>query len=72
MSSFVLWNMETANSVGVYPTQDAALEIIRRAVQEYGADRVGMYALIGYTGRRKKTIASGTSLLELAERLVPA
>jgi hypothetical protein len=67
--AFELWDTETSNLVGLYPSQDAALAVVRHAVREYGTDAIRSIAL----GREDEDgelvpIAHGDDLIRLAQR----
>lgn len=64
---YELFDTESANQVGVYETEEAALAVVRDAVRAHGLDAVATLAL----GREDEAgdttvIASGIALAELA------
>jgi hypothetical protein len=65
--TFQLWEAESANLVGSYPTQEAALTIVREAVRSHGRDLVRSLVLVREDARgRLTTVAEGDGLIELA------
>lgn len=64
---YELFDTATANQVGVYQTEAAALAVVRGAVQRHGADSVTTLAL-GLEDEAGDTtvIASGAALARLA------
>jgi hypothetical protein len=70
---YELWDAESANLIGTYPTEEAALAIVRYSVATYGVESIryvglGLVDELGYATR----IAYGDELIELAERPGPA
>lgn len=66
-----LWDVESGNNLGFYPTQDAALAVVRRELRAYGKASVVTLALDradhqGGSG----LVAEGTGLIVLAESAV--
>jgi hypothetical protein len=69
---YELWSFETGNCVGVYPTMDAALDIVEKGVA--GKSRaeaeavVGDLALVVDTGdpETREAYAEATQLLDIA------
>jgi hypothetical protein len=65
--TFQLWEADSANLVGSYPTREAALAIVRDAVQTHGRDAVASLVLVREDARgRLSTIGEGEALVELA------
>jgi len=65
--TFQLWEAESANLVGSYPTREAALVIVREAVQTHGRDAVASLVLVREAARgRLTTLGEGDALIELA------
>jgi hypothetical protein len=71
---FQLWEMESANLVGSYETEDAALAVVRKAMDTHGRDAIESLALIRESARgRLSPVAEGPLLADLAlERTSPA
>jgi hypothetical protein len=74
---YELWNLETGNAVGEYPSEAAALEAVRLSIEAHGiqyAEQLGL----GVENRRGRTrkIATRRELVERAlasaPRSVPA
>lgn len=64
---YELFDTETANQVGVYQTEDAALAVVHGAVRRHGADSVTTLALGREDDAGDTTvIASGADLARLA------
>lgn len=66
---YELFDIDTANQVGVYPTEAEALAVVRHVVETFGPDAVRTLAL----GREDETgdttvIAAGAALVHLAGR----
>ena len=66
--AYELWDRETANLVGDYPSQGAALAKVRQTMDQYGRRAVESLAL-AFEDEDGKTrpIAAGVTLVELAE-----
>jgi hypothetical protein len=65
--TFQLWEAESANLVGSYPTQEAALAIVRDAVRTHGRDAVTSLVLVREDARgRLTTLGEGDGLVDLA------
>jgi len=64
---YELWDTETSNLVGTYPTERAALAIVRSAVRAHGPDAFATIAL-GREDERGNMIpvATGAELVRLA------
>lgn len=64
---FQLWEMESANLVGSYPTEDAALDMVRKAIEKHGRESMDAIVLLreGARGRLTK-IAEGAALADRA------
>lgn len=67
-----LWDVESGNNLGFYPTQDAALAAVRRELRAYGKASVITLALDredqqGGSG----LVAEGVGLIVLAESAAP-
>jgi hypothetical protein len=59
--------MESANLVGSYPTEDAALAIVRQAVESHGREITENLLLLRETSRGRLTkLAEGPDLADLA------
>jgi len=64
---FQLWEAESANLVGSYESEDAALMIVRKAIEQHGRDAVDSLVLLREGTRgHLATIAEGTVLADLA------
>lgn len=72
--TFQLWEAESANLVGSYSTEDAALAIVRKAVETHGRGAAASLVLLREDKRsRLKKIAEGSALVDLAiARATPA
>ncbi len=65
--TFQLWETESANLVGSYPTEDAALAIVRQTVESHGREIVDSLLLLRETTRgRLAKVAEGPDLADLA------
>ncbi len=64
---FELMDLASGNVVGDYPTEDEALEIIRRGVAEHGPEALADLGLAEVDGGETMLIAVRTDLLERAE-----
>lgn len=71
---FQLWDEESANLVGSYSTEDAALSIVRDAVEKHGRGAIESILLLREdAGGQLTEIAVGIALVDLAlERTSPA
>jgi hypothetical protein len=69
MAAFELWELESGNFVGSFPTKEAALAVVARTLSELGSDG---YATIETTlltwenGDESKEIAMGKALIDMA------
>ena len=64
---FQVWNTETANMIGAFPTEAAALLAIREAVDAHGRDYVATWALESEDDRGQvAVIAEGLALADAA------
>jgi hypothetical protein len=72
--TFQLWESESANLVGSYETEDAALVVVRKAIEKHGRDAVETIVLLREGARgRLATIAEGAALADRAlSRTSPA
>lgn len=65
--TFQLWETESANLVGSYLTEDAALAIVRDAIDQHGREIVDTLLLLQEEpGGRFTKIAEGLALVDLA------
>ncbi len=63
-----LWDVETADLVGTYPTVEAALAVVHNAMLTYGLDVVEPLALQRVDARgRVRVVGSGAELCRRAE-----
>ncbi|MCC7370689.1 MAG: hypothetical protein IT306_19875 [Chloroflexi bacterium] len=71
---FQLWDMESANLLGSYTTEDAALHIVRQAIDRHGAEVVATLLLLREdAGGQLTDIAESAALAKLAlSRTTPA
>jgi hypothetical protein len=64
---FQLWDEESANLVGSYSTEDAALSIVRDAVEKHGREAIDTILLLREdAGEQLTEIAAGVALVDLA------
>jgi hypothetical protein len=64
---FQLWEAELANLVGSYETEEAALAIVRKAIENHDRDAIDSLALLHEgMGVQLTTIAEGDALADLA------
>lgn len=65
-AAYAIYDTETANLIGTFPTEEEALEMVWRAVQEDGPDSIEGWAL----GRTDHTgaVLTGAELLDRAKR----
>jgi hypothetical protein len=65
--TFQLWDTESANLVGSYASEDAALAVVQKAVEVHGPAAVASLLLLQESARgRLKRIAEGSALVDLA------
>jgi hypothetical protein len=70
--TFALWDLETGNLVGAYDSVEAALAVVRRAIQTHGPAYVDPLALVRENSRgRSKVLAEGAALVEYAQQAAP-
>jgi hypothetical protein len=67
--TFELWDVETANLIGVYETREAALEVVSRSLVTFGARAIQTLALTAENGEESRTIARAEELIEMADRV---
>ena len=66
---YELWDTETANLTGEYPTEAEALAAVYRTVREAGPEALAGYALMRDDGRHDPVlIATDAELADLAQR----
>jgi len=72
--TFQLWETESANLVGSYPSEDAALATVRQAIETHGREVVATLLLLREDARERLTkVAEGSALADLAlARTTPA
>lgn len=66
-----LWDVESGNNLGFYPTQDAALAVVRQELRAYGRESVNTLALDRDDTAGGGLVAEGDGLIELAEATAP-
>ncbi len=71
---YQLWDMESANLLGSYASQEAALDIVRQAIQKHGPEAIATLLLLREDADGQLTdLAESTALVELAlSRTTPA
>lgn len=70
---FELWELESANLIADYETEEAALELVRTAVRAHGRDYVLTWELaIAPEDGDAETVASGEDLIERAFKGIAA
>jgi hypothetical protein len=66
-TTFQLWDTEDNNLIGSYASEEAALQVVRKGVNIYGADAFRMVALGDESpSNRLHVIAEGMELVRLA------
>src|SRR4051794_2969872 len=66
-SRYGLWDVESGNNVGFYPTKDAALAVVRQELRAYGREAVLSLALDRDETPGGGLVAEGEDLILLAE-----
>ena len=67
MTTFQLWDIESANLIGSYADQESALAIVRHALDLHGAETVSGLSLLRQDDRgRLIKVAEGEELVHLA------
>lgn len=67
-----LWDVESGNNLGFYPTQEAALAVVRQELRAYGRESVSTLALdCDVTPGGGALVAEGAGLIALAEAAAP-
>jgi hypothetical protein len=70
---FQLWEAESANLVGSYPTEETALLVVRSAIEKHGHEAFDTIVLLREDERGLTTVAEGSALADLAHaRTSPA
>jgi hypothetical protein len=70
--SYELWDTESANLLGDYPTEQEALIVVRRTALAHGSSAVSSFAL-AFEDEEGEThpIAAGEALLDRAHSAIP-
>jgi len=64
---FQLWEAESANLVGSYPTEEGALLVVRNVIDKHGREALNTIVLLREGARgRFSTVAEGSELADLA------
>lgn len=64
---FQLWEAESANLVGSYPTEEAALLVVRAAIERHGRETLDSLVLLREEVRGQIIpVAEGAALADLA------
>ena len=64
---FQIWDAESANCLGTYDSEDAALAVVRHAIKQHGRDVIDSLALFREdTGVGLTPIAESSALADLA------
>ena len=74
-SVFQLWDVESGNLVGEYPTERDAIAVVCQTLVDHGSQHVITLALAQERGAGPEIIAEGAELLRRAQaplRTVPA
>ncbi len=65
--TFQLWEAESANLVGSYESEDAALAIVRKAIEQHGREAIESLVLVHEETRGElSAVAEGAALADLA------
>jgi hypothetical protein len=67
---FQLWDTDSGNLVNEYETEEAALEIVLRALEDYGPADVETLALGRLGAQGAELIAEGAALAARAQRIL--
>lgn len=71
--TYELWDIESRSIVGAFDNEDAALAVVRQAVDEHGAGTAETLALVQEDIRgRITTLAVGSTLVTRAASRAPA
>ena len=60
--TYALWEIESGNLVGAYDTENGALDVVRRSIEQYGRQSVSMLVLTREGARRITNVAQGDAL----------
>ena len=72
VARYGLWDVESGNNLGFYPTQEAALAVVRQELRAYGQESVSTLALDrDDTPGAGELVAEGAGLIALAEASAP-
>jgi hypothetical protein len=64
---FRIWEAESANFVGSYPTEEAALIVVRNVIEKHGREALDTIILLREGTRGRLTqVAAGSALADLA------
>lgn len=66
VATFELWDLETGNALGAFPTERAALLAVADAARRYGREFVESWGLAQVTGTEMCNLGEGFVLLERA------
>jgi hypothetical protein len=65
--TFQLWEAESADLIGSYESEDAALAIVRRAIEQHGREAVDTLVLLRRETRGElSAVSEGAALADLA------
>jgi hypothetical protein len=71
--SYELWDTESANAIGEYETELAALVVVRRSIDRDGVQAAAAWSLVLEDDNGDTVaIARGADLVRSAQALVPA
>ncbi len=66
--TYELWDVETANIIGSFPTQKSAMSAVKTLLDSYGLDYAGDLSLSCRTrSQRSFVIAAGEQLLAMTD-----
>ena len=66
---YMLLDTEDGNAIGTYPTEDAALDVVRSSVESFGYDSTCSLGLVHRSDDGPTTkVADGATLIELAQQ----
>ena len=69
---YEIWDLQTRNLVGVFTTEDEALELVRNAIEDWGQDAASSLAMgIGEIDDVAHHVVDGDALIQRALAAVP-
>jgi hypothetical protein len=69
MSAYELWELNSGNAIGSFPSQDEALGAVAETIRQHGESSIDSVVLTHETGQESTDIAEGHELAVLAAKV---